>query len=89
MATIRTADAAYAGYEPGQPLSCDDGSSMGPAFSKSQSMARSYQEEIHESIYNIRSRSRITERINSRISAAEQPDDDPGCETRATSSRDR
>ncbi|KAJ6092424.1 hypothetical protein N7467_004393 [Penicillium canescens] len=51
---------------------------MGPAFSKSQSMARSHQEEIHESIYNIRSRSRIPERISSRISAAEQPDDDPG-----------
>ncbi|KAJ5981551.1 hypothetical protein N7522_013587 [Penicillium canescens] len=78
MATIRIADPAYAGDEPGQPPSCDDGSSMGPAFSNSQSMARSYQEEIHESIYNIRSRSRIPERISSRISAAEQPDDDPG-----------
>ncbi|KAJ5987668.1 hypothetical protein N7522_011916 [Penicillium canescens] len=78
MATIRIADPTYAGDEPGQPPSCDDGSSMGPAFSKSQSMARSYQEEIHESIYNIRSRSRIPERISSRISAAEQPDDDPG-----------
>ncbi|KAJ5984784.1 hypothetical protein N7522_011980 [Penicillium canescens] len=78
MATIRIADPTYAGDEPGQPPSCDDGSAMGPAFSKSQSMARSYQEEIHESIYNIRSRSRIPERISSRISTAEQPDDDPG-----------
>jgi KUP system potassium uptake protein len=74
MATIRIADPTYTGDEP----SCDDGSAMGPAFSKSQSTARSHQEELHESIYNIRSRSRIPERISSRISAAEQPDDDPG-----------
>lgn len=77
MATIRIADPAYARDEPGQPPSCDDGSTMGPTFSKSQSMARSHQDDIHESIYNIRSRPRIPERI-SRISAAEQPDDDPG-----------
>jgi KUP system potassium uptake protein len=89
MATIRIADAAYAGDEPGQPPSCDDGSTMGPTFSKSQSMARFHQDEIQESIYNIRSHSRIPERISSRISAAEQPDDDPGLRNPGDLSRDR
>jgi KUP system potassium uptake protein len=78
MATIRIADPAHTGDELGQPPSCDDGSTIDPAFSKSQSMARSHQEDIRESIYNIRSQFRLPERISSRTSAAEQPDDDPG-----------
>ena len=35
-------------------------------------------EEIHEGIYNIRSHTRIPVRVNTGISAVEQPDDDPG-----------
>lgn len=78
MATIRIADPAHAGDEPGQPPSVDDESTMGPAFSRSQSMARSQQGDTHDSIINIRSHSWMPEGISSRISAAEQPDDDPG-----------
>ncbi len=78
MTTVRIADPADAGGEPGQPPPGDDGSSIGPVFSKSQSIARSQQEEFHEGIYNIRSHSRMPERISSRIPAAEQPDEDPG-----------
>ena len=74
MTTVRIADPAYAG----QPPPGDDGPSIGPVFSKSQSIARSQQEEFHEGIYNIRSHSRMLERISSRISATEQPDEDPG-----------
>ncbi|KAF3393895.1 Potassium transporter 5 [Penicillium rolfsii] len=78
MATIRISDPPHTGDEPGQPPSGDDRSTIEPAFSRSQSMAQSHQEEIQESIYNIRSHSRMPERINGGISAAEQPDDDPG-----------
>jgi KUP system potassium uptake protein len=78
MTTVRIADPAHPGGEPGQSPSGDDGATIGPAFSRSQSIARSNQEETHEGIYNIRSHSRIPERISSRISAAEQPDEDPG-----------
>jgi KUP system potassium uptake protein len=51
---------------------------MGPAGSPSQFIARPHQEEIQESIYNIRSHSRIPVQGSSGIAAAEQPDDDPG-----------
>ncbi|KAJ5800477.1 uncharacterized protein N7518_002545 [Penicillium psychrosexuale] len=44
-------------------------------------MARSRQGDIHESILNIRSHSCMPERISSRTSATEQPDDDPGLRT--------
>lgn len=78
MARIRVADPVHRGDKPGQPPSGDDGSSMGPAFPKPVSMARSHHGDAHESIQNIRSHSMIPERISSGIPVAEQPDEDPG-----------
>ncbi|KAJ5364794.1 uncharacterized protein N7496_010507 [Penicillium cataractarum] len=78
MATLRIADPPHEGDELQQPRSCDEGSIMGPAGSTSQSIAQPHQEEIQESIYNIRSHSKIPVRVSSGVSADEQPDDDPG-----------